>query len=121
MKTHEQEWRVRHTNIGPIVDDVSGHPEGEAVCMVYAPMSYEARDLTLAQSDAIRNERAKAIESLPKMARALLALYARAAETGASIGQGRTAEQVAEMDITISHPASVVRDAIAALKSAGDL
>lgn len=72
MKIHEQEWKVRSTNIGPIIDDVSRHSEGEAVCMVYAPMSYEGRRLTLEQSDAIKDERARFIEAAPKMARALL-------------------------------------------------
>ena len=71
-KPHEQSWKVKHTNIGPIIDDVSGRPEGEAVCMVYAPMFYAGPRLTLAQSDAIRDERAKFIEAAPDMARALL-------------------------------------------------
>ena len=69
---HEQEWKIRNTNHGPILDVMSGHPGGESVCMVYAPMSYGAQRLTLAESDAIRDARAAAIAALPDMARALL-------------------------------------------------
>ena len=71
---HEQEWRLRMTNIGPVVDDVSTEPEGESVCMVYAPMPDMSRQMTLEESDALRGARAKAIVALPDMARALLAL-----------------------------------------------
>lgn len=76
MKIHEQEWKVRNTSIGPIIDDTSGRPDVEAVCMVYAPMFYDGRQLTMEQSDAIRDERARFIESAPKMARALLEIRA---------------------------------------------
>ena len=55
------------------------------------------------------------------MERALLALHARAQETGDSIGTGRTAEQVALADMSITVPTSILREAFAALRKAGAL
>lgn len=68
-KPHEQDWKVRSTNQGFVVDEEGG----EAVALVYYPSGDYAR--AIVEAEAVGEARANLIAASPSMARALLSIH----------------------------------------------
>ena len=113
----EQDWVVTRKTAHSEPEVRNG--DGELVARVAVTYREEGRCWGPQHDEAVPN--GAAIAELPAMLRVLLALEERGRAMLASMPGSKTVDALAEMDTTIPVPASLLRDALAALLAAGVL